>query len=114
MTRGLIAAFSIASSLWLIGAGNASAFVQVERVKTIIVKEVVPDDQQAAPQAVAAPAPPKTPAPPRSRPGPRYRGMTGAIMAPARMGANVADFMARAITNGVTGGLAPAKAEDPA
>jgi hypothetical protein len=35
-------------------------------------------------------------------------------MAPAQMGASVADFVARAITNGVTGAK-PAKAgEDPA
>lgn len=108
------ALFAVAAASLFLG-GEANAAVTVEKVQTIVVKDILPADQSAQPAPVAEKAPsPAQEAARRGRPGPRYGGVAGAVMAPAQMGASVADFVARAITNGVTGAK-PAKAgEDPA
>jgi hypothetical protein len=117
MTR-LVYAIGAALALGAIGAPNAAASVEVIKQRVVIVRDVMGSDAASAPAFVPPPAsaaaPAAAPAPaPRSRPGPRLGVLGKAAVAPAELGARVADFVARAITRGVAGPSAAAKSPDP-
>jgi hypothetical protein len=110
MTRSFTAALIAAAGLWALSAGSASASVDV--AKLIAVKDVAPAESPGPTAPAAERAKSAAHTPPRSRPGPRVGGVAAAAMAPAQLGAKVADFMARTITNGVAGDQ-PAAADKP-